>query len=50
MRAIEQEAVQARISLYQQIESAYRATVDRLIADRDGTGNARDPIAGTHAA
>jgi phytoene desaturase len=23
--------------------------VDRLIADRDGTGNARDPIAGTHA-
>jgi phytoene desaturase len=24
--------------------------VDRLIGDRDGTGNARDPIAGTHAA
>ena len=24
--------------------------VDRLIADVDGTGNARDPIAGTHAA
>jgi phytoene dehydrogenase-like protein len=24
--------------------------VDRLIADRDGTGNPRDPIAGTHAA
>jgi phytoene desaturase len=23
--------------------------VDRLIPDRDGTGNARDPIAGTHA-
>jgi phytoene desaturase len=23
--------------------------VDRLIADREGTGNARDPIAGTHA-
>lgn len=23
--------------------------VDRLIADRDGTGNPRDPIAGTHA-
>jgi phytoene desaturase len=23
--------------------------VDRLIADRAGTGNARDPIAGTHA-
>ena len=23
--------------------------VDRLIADVDGTGNARDPIAGTHA-
>lgn len=24
--------------------------VDRLIADQDGTGNARDPIAGTHSA
>jgi hypothetical protein len=23
--------------------------VDRLIADVDGTGNTRDPIAGTHA-
>jgi hypothetical protein len=23
--------------------------VDRLIPDVDGTGNARDPIAGTHA-
>ena len=33
MQAIERQAVEARIAIYSQLESAYRATVDRLIAE-----------------
>ena len=33
VQAIERQAVDARIALYSQLESAYRSTVDRLIAE-----------------
>ena len=33
VQAIERQAVEARIAIYSQLESAYRATVDRLIAE-----------------
>jgi tape measure domain-containing protein len=33
VQAIEREALQARLSIYSEIESAYKATIDRLIAE-----------------
>ncbi|MDP2431971.1 MAG: hypothetical protein Q8O33_08055, partial [Pseudomonadota bacterium] len=38
--SIERQAVEARVSLYGQLESAYRATVDRLIAEEQRHLNA----------
>ena len=32
-KAVEREAIEARISIYGQLESAYRGTIDRLIAE-----------------